>query len=82
VVDKKRIIRKNGGLRKRRGTRGHWPKIWKRIPDATFGKSSIILNIELPCPSAEYGANGSWDRIPRILRQRIEVSWAQYFVIF
>jgi hypothetical protein len=23
VVDKKRIIRKNGGLRKRRGTRGH-----------------------------------------------------------
>jgi hypothetical protein len=26
VVDTKRINRKNGGLRRRRGTRGHWPK--------------------------------------------------------
>jgi hypothetical protein len=26
VVDKKRIIRKNGGLRRSRDTRGPWPK--------------------------------------------------------
>jgi hypothetical protein len=26
VVEKKRIIRKNGGPRRKRGTRGCWPK--------------------------------------------------------
>jgi hypothetical protein len=33
-MDPKRIIGKNGGLQRRRGTRGHWPK--KEIKKVAF----------------------------------------------
>jgi hypothetical protein len=39
VVDPKRIIRKNGGPRRRRGTWGHWPKKW--ILKILFGSFSF-----------------------------------------
>jgi hypothetical protein len=42
VVDKKRIIRKNGGPRRRRGTRGCWPgqKTWNS--DRMYGYNKIF----------------------------------------
>jgi hypothetical protein len=48
AVDPKRIIRKNGGPRRRKGTRGRWPT--KKLPAKTylsgpfaFGRSRMIL---------------------------------------
>jgi hypothetical protein len=49
VVDLKRIIRKNGGPRRRRGTRGCWPP--KKIP--------LLLWLDL-CNGIVSTACGDW----------------------
>jgi hypothetical protein len=59
VVDKKRIIGKNGGPRRRKGIRGHWPpqKVIRFHPDkalsVNFGwnwiKSAPVLQIAFTC---------------------------------